>query len=85
MKRIGVLLSAGPGGGVLQYTQAILDAVMTLPAEYTLTAAFSDPSWHDHLSSRVSVVKLEDTKGNRALNRAWHTSGLSMAAWRNHG
>ena len=82
MKRVGVLLSAGPGGGVLQYTQAILDAVMTLPSDYALTAAFSDDSWHDHLSSRVGVVKLEDTRGNRALNKFWHSTGMSMAAWR---
>lgn len=82
MKRVGVLLSAGPGGGVLQYTQAILDAVMTLPADYELTAAFEDASWSGHLSSRVRKVKLKGSNWNRALNRLWHASGLSIALWR---
>ena len=82
MKRVGVLLSAGPGGGVLQYTQAILDAFLTLPADFALSAAFSDESWQDYLSPRVSVVKLGDNTRDRALNRVWHATGLSMSAWR---
>ena len=82
MKRVGVLLSAGPGGGVLQYTQAVLDAVMTLPDDYQLAAAFEDESWTEHLSSRVALVKLKDSAWNRALNRLWHSSGLSIVLWR---
>ncbi|MGK2961679.1 MAG: glycosyltransferase family 4 protein [Gemmatimonadaceae bacterium] len=82
MKRLGVLLSAGPGGGVLQYTQAILDAAMSLPADFELVAAFSDQKWRSHLTDRVKVVELGDSIFNRALNRLWHESGLPMSLWR---
>ncbi len=82
MKRLGVLLSAGPGGGVLQYTQAILDAAMSLPGEFELVAAFSDDTWRSHLTGRVKVVKLGDSRVNRTLNRLWHVSGLPMSLWR---
>lgn len=82
MKRLGVLLSAGPGGGVLQYTQAILDAAMSLPAEFELVAAFSDEAWRSHITDRVKVVKLGDSTVNRVLNRLWHASGLSISLWR---
>jgi glycosyltransferase involved in cell wall biosynthesis len=82
MKRIGVLLSAGPGGGVLQYTQAILDAVMTLPAGYELTAAYSDEVWAARLTPRLSVVRLDDSTWNRVLNKVWHAAGFSIGLWR---
>lgn len=82
MKRLGVLLSAGPGGGVLQYTQAILDAAMSLPEQFEVVAAFSDDTWRSHLTDRVIVVKLGDSRVNRALNRVWHVSGFSMSLWR---
>ena len=82
MKHVGVLLSAGPGGGVLQYTQAILDAMLSLSDEYLLTAAFADDGWRKHLDNRVSVIKLAETKWNRALNKAWHSTGLPISLWR---
>ena len=82
MKHIGVLLSAGPGGGVLQYTQSVLDAMLSLSDEYVLTAAFSDDGWRKHLDNRVGVVRLADTKWNRALNKAWHATGLPISLWR---
>lgn len=82
MKRIGVLLSAGPGGGVLQYTQAILDAVRSLSAEHALVAAFEDESWRTYLDGRFEVVRLHDGLFQRALNRVWHVSGLPISLWR---
>lgn len=82
MKKIGVILSAGPGGGVQQYSQAIVDAVAALPASYDVVAAVSDSSWEGTLPSRMRVVQLKDSLWNRGLNRAWHVSGLSVAAWR---
>jgi glycosyltransferase involved in cell wall biosynthesis len=82
MKKIGVILSAGPGGGVQQYSQAIVDAVGALPENYEIVAAVSDASWDGALPPRVRVVRLNDNLWNRGLNRAWHVSGLSVAAWR---
>jgi glycosyltransferase involved in cell wall biosynthesis len=82
MSRIGVLLSAGPGGGVLQYTQAVLDAVLSLPDSHSLVAAFGDDAWKPHLTPRMKTVRLRDTAWNRGLNKAWHVSGLPMSLWR---
>lgn len=85
MKRIGVLLSAGPGGGVLQYTQAVLDALLALPDDYSIFAATADNSWRAHLPERVTIVPLHESAWNRWLNRAWHMSRLGMALWRRTG
>lgn len=82
MKKIGVLLSAGPGGGVLQYSQAIVDAALSLPREYQLCAAIADPLWEGVLPSRMTVVRLDDTFWNRALNKLWHLSRLPVGGWR---
>ena len=82
MKKIGVILSAGPGGGVQQYSQAVLDAVAQLPDEYSVTVAISDPFWEGLLPSRMKVLRLNDGLWNRGLNRAWHESRLPVAFWR---
>ncbi len=55
MKRVGVLLTAGPGGGTYQYTQTILDAALTLPRDrYTLAAAYVEPLWLGELAEDVT-------------------------------
>jgi glycosyltransferase involved in cell wall biosynthesis len=82
MKKIGVVLSAGPGGGVQQYSQAIVDAVAQLPEEYSLVAAVSDSFWEGVLPERMKVVRLNDSLWNRGLNRLWHESRLPVAFWR---
>lgn len=82
MKKIGVILSAGPGGGVQQYSQAIVDAVGALPSSYEIVAAVSDSSWDGTLPKRMRVVRLKNNLWNRGLNRAWHVSRLPVAAWR---
>ncbi len=82
MKKIGVLLSAGPGGGVLQYSQAIVDAAVALPADYQICAAIADPLWEGVLPPRIKVVRLRDTFWNRSLNKLAHISRLPVAMWR---
>ncbi len=83
MKRVGILLTAGPGGGTHQYTQTILDALLALPRDaYTIVAAYADPLWLDDLPPHVKRVQLRDSAWNRALNKAWHVSRLPMSAWR---
>ncbi len=82
MKKIGVLLSASPGGGAFQYTQAMLNAVLAFPPEYEITAAVGDPLWLEVLPERVKIVRLEDTKFNRALNKLWHITRLPQSLWR---
>ena len=83
MKRVGVLLTAGPGGGTYQYTQTILDAALTLPRErYSLVAAYIDPLWLDELPDDVDRLSLHDSRWNRAINKGWHISHLPIGAWR---
>ena len=82
MKRVGVILSSGPGGGVLQYSQAIVDAALSLPPSYALSAAIVDPLWEGTLPSRFHVIRLVDTPWTRALNRVWHESRLPVSLWR---
>ncbi|MEO7367436.1 MAG: glycosyltransferase family 1 protein, partial [Gemmatimonadaceae bacterium] len=82
MKRIGVLLSASPGGGAFQYTQAMLNAVLAFPLKFGIAAAVGDPLWLDMLPPRVNVLRLEDTTINRALNKAWHVARLPQSLWR---
>src|SRR5260221_14456199 len=83
MKRVGVLLTAGPGGGTYQYTQTILDAALTLPHDrYSLIAACIDPLWLDELPEDVERVALSDSRWNRGLNKGWHKSHLPISGWR---
>jgi glycosyltransferase involved in cell wall biosynthesis len=82
MKKIGVLLSASPGGGAFQYTQAMLNAVLAFPPEYEITAAVGDPLWLQVLPKRVKIVRLVDTTFTRALNKIWHITRLPQSLWR---
>jgi glycosyltransferase involved in cell wall biosynthesis len=83
MKRIGVVLTAGPGGGSYQYSQTILEAALALPRDrYSIVAAYLDPLWLDDLDDGVARIALNDSRWNRGLSRAWHLSRLSVSAWR---
>lgn len=83
MKRIGILLTAGPGGGTFQYTQTLLDAALALPRDqYKLVAAYVDPLWLEELPADVERIQLRDSAWDRALNKAWHFTRLPMSAWR---
>jgi hypothetical protein len=50
MKRIGIILGSEPGGGVYQYAQAVLDAVLRMPEEeFEVVIAYSNPIWLKHI------------------------------------
>jgi glycosyltransferase involved in cell wall biosynthesis len=86
VKRIGVVLTAGPGGGSFQYSQTILEAAIALPRDkYSIVAAYRDALWLEELDefdSRATAIQLNDSSWNRGLNRAWHLTRLPMSAWR---
>lgn len=84
MIRLGIALGATPGGGLFQYAQAMLDAVLRFPeSEFELTVAISSPSWLRLLpENRAYVIWLKDTLRNRAVNRVWHASRLPNSLWR---
>lgn len=82
-KKIGVLLTARPEGGAFQYTQAILEAALALPADkYSIVVAYSDPSWLDFIRGRAPSIRLNDSLWSRILNRIWHEARLPVSAWR---
>lgn len=83
MKKIGVLLTARPGGGSYQYTQSILDAVLGLPRnQYSLVFAYLDPLWLAATGGVGRAIHLRTTLWSRFLNRVWHEARLPIAAWR---
>ena len=83
MKRIGVVLTAGPGGGSFQYSQTILEAALALPRNrYRVVAAYLDPLWLAQLDDAATAITLNDSRWNRGLNRAGHLTRLPMSAWR---
>jgi glycosyltransferase involved in cell wall biosynthesis len=87
MKRIGIILGSSPGGGVFQYAQAVLDAVLHFPEdEFELVAAYADPVWLPLLpGDRIRAIKLEDSLRSRMLNRVRHASRLPNGVWRKVG
>jgi len=55
MKKIGLFLSArADEGGMFQYSQAVLAALLLLPPDqYSLTIAYAAPVWREHLTNDV--------------------------------
>jgi glycosyltransferase involved in cell wall biosynthesis len=84
MKKIGIILGSEPGAGVFQYTQSILDALLSFPPdEFELVAAYGDPTWLGHLhSGRMRAFPISDSLWDRAVNRGWHMARLPNALWR---
>jgi glycosyltransferase involved in cell wall biosynthesis len=84
MKRIGIVLGSSPGGGVYQYAQAVLDAVMRFPQDkFELVVAYSHPVWLRIIPpDRAKIVHLDDSFRSKILNRVWHIGGLPMSLWR---
>lgn len=83
MKKIGVALTARPGGGSFQYSQSILDAVLRFPRDaYSIVAPYKDPRWLTYVGAGTRTIELHDSLWNRGLNRAWHELHLPISAWR---
>jgi glycosyltransferase involved in cell wall biosynthesis len=88
MKRIGIVLGSSPGGGVFQYTQAVLDAILRFPPdEFDLVVAYSDPVWLSYLPhDRAKLIPLRAASVRaRLLHRAWHAARLPISLWRKVG
>ncbi len=84
MKKIGIILGSEPGAGVFQYTQAILDALLSFPPnEFEIVGAYGDPTWLAHVPhDRMKVLPIGDSLWDRAVNRAWHIARLPNSLWR---
>jgi glycosyltransferase involved in cell wall biosynthesis len=82
-KKIGVLLTAPPGGGSFQYSLTILDAVLGFTREeYELVFAYRDPLWLGLIGGRARAIHLHQSLWSRLLTRFWHEARLPVSLWR---
>lgn len=85
MKKIGVFLGSEPdSGGMFQYSQAILDAVASLPnGKFSSVAAYASLRWQSYLESyKLKSVHLGNIGGTFSLCNVWRAAGLPIGAWR---
>jgi glycosyltransferase involved in cell wall biosynthesis len=85
MKKIGVFLGSEPdSGGMFQYSQAVLDAVASLPnSEFLSVVAYASPRWQPYLKSyKLKTFHLGNIGGTFSLCNVWRATGLPIGAWR---
>ena len=83
MKRIGLFLTAGPsGGGMFQYSMAVLSALLALPqAESELVVGYSDPAWTQFVPADVELFPLRLSRTLSSVAALWATVGISHKLW----
>ena len=85
MKRIGLFLGTTPSmGGAFQYSQLLLEAVVSLPAEeFEIVVAFTDSVWHRKLMySKVKLLRIAYPKWSFGLGAIVTLSGFPLTLWR---
>lgn len=85
MKRIGLFLGTTPSmGGAFQYSQLLLEAVVSLPAEeFEIIVAFTDSVWHRKLMySKVKLLRIAYPKWSFGLGAIVTLSGFPLTLWR---
>ena len=84
MIKVGLYLSAEPGGGAFQYNLAMLAAVASLPRhEFEAVIAYSFDLWRPYLAQhRLKTIYVPNTGPSRFVAGAWHRLGLSLGLWR---
>jgi glycosyltransferase involved in cell wall biosynthesis len=83
MKRIGLFLTASPsGGGMFQYSMAILSALLALPrAENELVVGYSDPAWTRFVPADLERFPLRLSRTLSSVAALWATIGISHKLW----
>jgi glycosyltransferase involved in cell wall biosynthesis len=83
MKKIGLFLTANPsGGGMFQYSMAVLSALLALPqAQNELVVGYSDPAWIHFVPSDVEQFPLRLSRTLSAVAALWATVELSHKLW----
>lgn len=83
MKRIGLFLTASPsGGGMFQYSMAVLSTLLALPrGENELVVGYADPAWTKFVPADVErfPVRLSRTLSTVAV--LWATLRVSHKLW----
>lgn len=85
MKKIGLYLGCEPfSGGMFQYSQCMLDAVVDLPKdEFEVLVAYSSGAWEPHLVTQaVRFTRFPRTFFDRATASAWRQLHLPVSLWR---
>src|SRR6266480_555144 len=83
MNRIGIFLTAGPsGGGMFQYSLAVLSALLALPRdEYKLVAAYGDPAWAKFVPGEVELLPLRLSGLLSRTASVWTALGIPHKLW----
>ena len=86
MKRIGLFLTASPwGGGMYQYSTAVLSGLLALPrTEYAIVAAYDDPAWERSLPVDVERYLLRFSRTLTSVAKTWVLLGCSHRLWLRH-
>jgi glycosyltransferase involved in cell wall biosynthesis len=85
MKKIGLFLGTDPdSGGMFQYSQSVLDALMAFPKQrFKLVVAHVSPFWDRLLQSyETPVCFVRNGRWGLLLGKWWNASGLPAAVWR---
>ncbi len=83
MKKIGLFLTAGSsGGGMFQYSRAVLSALLALPRdEYTVVVGYSDSAWTEFIPDDVDRFPLRLSRTLSFVAALWATLGFSHKLW----
>lgn len=83
MKKIGIFLTAGPsGGGMFQYSLAILSSLLARPRdEYELVVAYADPAWTKLIPAEVRRLPLPLSRTLSTAAVLWTALGLPHKLW----
>jgi glycosyltransferase involved in cell wall biosynthesis len=85
-KKIGLYLESIPfGGGMFQYNQTLIDALLQLPRDrYEVVAAYRNEHWENYLKGvAITQVKVRaSSKAGLLVRKAWRTAHLPTDAWR---
>ena len=86
MKRIGLFLTASPwGGGMYQYSTAVLSGLLALPrTEYAIVAVYDDPAWERSLPVDVQQHLLRFSRTLTSVAKIWVLLGCSHRVWLRH-
>jgi glycosyltransferase involved in cell wall biosynthesis len=85
MKKIGLFLGTDPDkGGMFQYSQTVLNALMAFPhRSYKPVVAYVPPSWGKHLSAYdIPACFIRNGQWGMLLGKLWTSCGLSTSLWR---
>jgi glycosyltransferase involved in cell wall biosynthesis len=82
MRKIGLYLDTISTGGIFQYNQSILDAVLELPSnQFETSITYTSDVWQDYLEKEnIPATRIDRT----FLSRIWFEVRIPLWLWRNY-